>query len=157
MPSILILWDGVLHRVPSTCGTVSYIHRVLSILILLDGALHTGQVSLVGSCDHNVSQDSASIAEFESIAISGVKEITNSAAAVSSDRLVESGTSTKSTEGTATPPPVVAKDNDIGSEDAPSIITDESLISKPHTHDPMFLYKMQCRPFDSGYVLYACM
>ena len=116
------MWDGVLHK-------------VLSILILLDGVLHTGQTSLVGSCDHNVSQDST--------AISGIKEITNSAAAVSSDSPVESGTSTKSTEGGSATQPVAAEDNDIGScgpEDAQT-----------------FLDKMQSLAFNSGYVLYACM
>ena len=116
-------------------------------------------MSLVGSCDHIASQDSTTVAEFESTTINGVKEITNSAVAASSDSPVESGTSAKSTEvGTATPP-VVAEDNDIssyGPEDAPSIITDESLISRPHAQT--FLDKMQNLAFDSGYVciLYAC-
>ena len=111
-------------------------------------------MSLMGSCDHIESQDSVKVAEFESTAINGVKEITNSAAAESSDGLVQSGTSTKSTEEAATPPVALAARNDdvgsFGPEDAPSIITDESLISRPHAQT--FLDKMQNLAFDSGYV-----
>ena len=108
-------------------------------------------MSLVGSCDHIESQDSVKVAEFESTAINGVKEITNSATAESLDSPVESGTSTNSTEESATPPvALAARDNNIGSygpEDAPS---DESLISRPHAQT--FLDKMQNLAFDSGYV-----
>ena len=109
----------------------------------------------MGSCDHIASQDSARVAEFESTAINGVKEITDSATTESSDSSVESGTSTKSTctEESATPPvALAARSDDIGSygpEDAPSIITDESLISRPHAQT--FLDKMQNLAFDSGY------
>ena len=108
-------------------------------------------MSLVDSCDHIVPQDSTTVAEFESTAISGVKEITNSAAASSSDSPVESGTSAKSTEEGSATQPVAAEVDDIssyGPEDAPSIITDESLISRPHAQT--FLDKMQSLAFNSG-------
>jgi hypothetical protein len=119
----------------------------------------TGQQSFVVSCDLTVSSDSTRVAE--SNAINGVSEITNNLATMSSDRPVKSGTWAESTtdlqchvQSSAIQGDKQVEDDVIGSygpEDAPSIITHESLISRPHTQT--FLDKMQSLAFDAGYIL----